>query len=375
MNRTWISDRFFVLPAVLAIGVSWLCVSSCNNAAEPDGETSQADVCDGPAVVAELDVGAPECGAESLATNQLPDKLSCTGLYSNIKEKDLGDRIREYTPAHALWSDGAEKYRWIYLPECQKIDTSDPDSWVFPVGTRLFKEFNWKGHRVETRVFWKVGDNHWLKAAYHWNDKETEAERFAGGDVDVAGDVYYIPSAKECDQCHKGRIDRALGFEQILLSLEGAQGLTLHKLIAENRLTDPPDDVDYELGDDGTGKAAEALAYMHVNCGVSCHNGNSASAGYSTDLRLRLPVDGIDGRSPKKFEAYKTTVGVEATTPQWSGSVRITPGSPGDSLLYTLITARDPAAPKDQMPPVGSRIVDQEGVAAIKAWIKALPVK
>ena len=375
MNLVTRYDRPLIRLMSLAWLASMMLLASCKKTEAVEDDAALADVCDGKIDDPTADVGAPECGAQSLASNQLPDKLSCTGLYADIKSKELGDRIRDYTPAHVLWSDGAEKYRWIYLPKCQKIDNSEPDSWVFPIGTRLFKEFNWKGHRVETRVFWKVGDNRWLKAAYHWNAKETEAERFSGGDVDVAGDTYYIPSSKECDQCHKGRIDRALGFEQILLSLQGAEGLNLHKLIVEDRLSDPPDDVDYELGDDGTGKAAAALAYMHVNCGVSCHNSNSASEGYASDLRLRLPPNAGDGRSPKKFEAYKTTVGVEATTPQWSDGIRVVPGSPADSLLYQLVTARDPASPKDQMPPVASRIVDEEGVAAIKAWIKSLPTE
>ena len=376
MNPVSLSRLDYVRGLSLAVFACAVAHAGCkSDSSAGDNEASLADVCDGPIADSGPVDGAPDCGAESIATNQLPDKLSCTGLYSNIKKKELGDRTREYTPAHVLWSDGAEKYRWIYLPECQKIDTSDPESWIFPIGTRLFKEFNWKGHRVETRVFWKIADNRWLKAAYHWNDDETEATRFAGGDVDVAGDSYYIPSAKECDQCHKGRLDRALGFEQILLGLEGAEGLTLHKLIVEDRLTDPPKDLDYSLGDDGTGKSAAALAYMHVNCGISCHNGNSASEGYSSDLRLRLPVTALDGRSPKKFEPYTTTIQVGATTPRWSDRVRIVPGSPEDSLLYTLITTRDPASPKDQMPPVASRVVDEEGVKAIKAWIKSLPAK
>lgn len=308
-----------------------------------------------------------------VSVSQAPDALSCAGLYADIAQKDLARDVQAFEPAYRLWSDGAEKLRWIYLPKGTQIDSSEPDSWKFPVGTKLFKEFAWKGHRVETRLFWKSAEGRWLKAAYHWNADETEAMRFAGGEVDVAGDKYYIPSAKECDQCHKGRVDRALGFEQILLSLPGATGLTLQKLIDGGLLTDEPSTTNVAIGDDGTGKAAAALGYLHVNCGVSCHNGNPASEGYSSDLRMRLPPDGIDGRAPDGFESIMTTVGVKAKTPRWSGLTRITPGSPESSLLYTLISKRDPANPKDQMPPIASRVVDEAGIAAVEAWIRSLP--
>lgn len=311
-------------------------------------------------------------GCPDPAVNMVHETLSCAGLYADIGSKELAAGVRPFTPAYKLWSDGAEKQRWVYLPEGSKIDNSDPDAWVLPVDTRMFKEFKWKGKRVETRLYWKVSPTLWLKTSYHWNDDETEATRFAGGEVDVAGDTYYIPSAKECDQCHKGRTDRALGLERVLMALPGAEGLSLADLKADDLLTEPPGDESFELGDDGTGVGVAALGYLHVNCGVSCHNGNPASEGYSSDLRLRLPPEALDGRSPVDFEALTSTIGVPAQTPRWSDGTRIVAGSAADSLLYQLISMRDPANPKDQMPPIGSRVVDTEGIKAVEAWINAL---
>ena len=191
--------------------------------------------------------------------------------------------------------------------------------------------------------------------------------------MEAAGDTYYIPSGKECKQCHKGRRDRALGFEATLLSLPGAQGFTMADLLERDLLTDPPDeDETYEIGDDGSGKAAAALGYLHVNCGVSCHNGFSASEGFASDLRLRLPGGEIDGRSSEDFDSVTTTIGVDATTPRWGGNIRIVPGSPEQSLLYRLISTRDPNNPKDQMPPIASAVVDEEGIKAVEEWIRSL---
>jgi hypothetical protein len=329
-----------------------------------------ADAGEAPPPPVGFDAGA-EC--EPVAVGQLPEELSCTGLYADIESKEIASGVREFAPAHQLWSDGAEKQRWIYLPEGTQIDTSAADDWRFPVGTKLFKEFSWNGQRVETRLFWKSGEGRWLKAAYHWNEDETQAERFAGGEVQVGGDTYYIPSAKECDQCHKGRTDRALGFELISLGLPGATGMTLPQLLADGLLTDEPAETALEIGDDGSGQAAPALAWLHVNCGVSCHNNNPAAEGYSSDLRLRLPADGVDGRSSAEFDSVLTTVNVEAQTPRWLGRTLIVPGAPEDSWLYSLASMRNPAVPKDQMPPIASRRVDEDGIMLLGTWIRNIP--
>lgn len=315
---------------------------------------------------------APPAQCGELPVNQMPEDLACVGLYTNVAGKTLAPGVRAFTPAHQLWSDGAQKQRWISLPEGTKIDNTDPDSWQFPIGTKLFKEFSWNGRRVETRVFWKEGDRHWLKGAYRWSADESAATLFAGGEVDVAGHKYYIPSAKECDQCHKGREERALGFELVSLALPQAQGMSLSVLMKEGLLSVAPPSATFAIGDDGTGRAAPALGWLHVNCGVSCHNGNSAAEGYSTGLRLRLPADGIDGRSSANFDAIETTVGVVAETPEWRNRVRIVKGNPRSSLLYMLASTRNPSDPKQQMPPIASRVADSEGVMALDAWIRAM---
>ena len=41
-----------------------------------------------------------------------------------------------------LWADYATKQRWILLPPGTKIDATDPNEWVFPVGTKVWKEFS-----------------------------------------------------------------------------------------------------------------------------------------------------------------------------------------------------------------------------------------
>src|SRR4051794_17627830 len=89
--------------------------------------------------------------------SRLPAKLSETGLYSDAGTKTLADGVRPYHPQFELWSDGAEKARFVRLPDGVNIDTSDMDDWQFPAGTRLWKEFRFGGRLVETRILEKFG--------------------------------------------------------------------------------------------------------------------------------------------------------------------------------------------------------------------------
>ena len=47
--------------------------------------------------------------------------LRCTGLYTDFASKALAPDNKEYTPGLVLWSDGADKTRWLYLPPGAKI--------------------------------------------------------------------------------------------------------------------------------------------------------------------------------------------------------------------------------------------------------------
>src|SRR5690606_34275934 len=87
----------------------------------------------------------------------LPKRLSETGLYRDIRKGELAEGVRFYVPRFELWTDGAEKRRWIALPPGTRIDTSDMEDWQFPVGTKLWKEFVRDGVRVETRLLQKTG--------------------------------------------------------------------------------------------------------------------------------------------------------------------------------------------------------------------------
>jgi hypothetical protein len=300
-----------------------------------------------------------------------PNSLECTGLYSNIVSKTIAPGIAAYTPAFSLWADGATKQRWIFLPAGMKIDNSNPNEWVFPIGTKVWKEFSRDGIRVETRLWQKVSATYWVDTTYQWNADESAATATDGGDIPWGdGGTYHIPTPDECQQCHRGRNDRILGFEQSLLGLAGAQGLTLGVLATEGRLTTPTLEPPLVIGDDGTGLAAPALAWLHVNCGTTCHNSNESATAFATGLFMRLDPTQLDGRSVKGFDTLTTTIGVAAVSPAFKGKTRIVPKDPTHSLLYQLISHRGTGV---QMPPIASNVVDEGDIPLVQAWIDVLP--
>jgi hypothetical protein len=257
------------------------------------------------------------------------------------------------------------------LPAGSVIDNSDPNEWSFPVGTKVWKEFSVGGSRIETRLWQKADVGYWVDATYAWNSDESAALQSPGGDILLGTRTYHIPTPDECQNCHRGRTDRILGFEQVLLGLAGSTGFNLDQLITQHRLSNPPTVTPLIIGDDGTGLASPALAWLHVNCGVTCHNQNSNATAWSTGMFLRLDATLLDGRSVSGFDSLVTTVGVAAVTPAWHGQPRISPGDPTHSLLYKLISERGAG---EQMPPIASNFVDEADIPLVQAWIDKLPV-
>ena len=310
------------------------------------------------------------CGGEPAGTpSEVPDDLRCTGLYAKWSDKTVAPQARAFTPAAPLWSDGMEKHRWVLLPDGATVDASKMDDWSFPVGTKAWKEFSVSGRRVETRFMWKVRSDRWLQASYVWSPDGASAKRGEGTEIEVEGKPYVVPKSTDCNSCHAGRKDKLLGFEAVNLALPGATGLTLETLVAEQRISPLPARTKIDLPDDGTGKSGPALAWMHTNCGVSCHSATDDAIGGRVGLRLRLAWDDVTGaRAPAAWDARATTLGVLARTADWAGRPRIAPGDPASSLLVELVETRGPG----QMPKLGTNVVDRAGVDALRAWISAM---
>jgi hypothetical protein len=385
---TMISRSVVLVAATTAS--AWLAASSCSSTssggaapsvdASVDGSMmavdSGTDVATplGDAVTADSPVGDGGCPTDG----GIPDDLYCTGLYGDWATKTIAADAIPYTPGLVFWSDGAVKTRWIYLPPGSQIDTSDPDDWTFPVGTKIWKQFVVDGALVETRLIWKTDSLDWTYLDYRWSADASTATLLTQGETNVNGTTYEIPATNKCEVCHQGRNDVVLGFDFIGLGVVGAEGVTLATLTAAGQLTQPLPATSVTIPEDSTGKAAAALGWLHVNCGSSCHNTNVTSGAIQTHLYMKLLAaelypEGGAGQVAH-LDTYTTAVNVlSIVTPGGVEYARIAPGDAGASLMPLMDLARGDASIFNPMPPLVSHIPDEAGVALVQAWIQALP--
>lgn len=297
----------------------------------------------------------------------LPDLLSETGLYADITDKAVHPALRQYRPEFQLWSDGADKERWIYIPECDTVDTSDMDSWSVPVGTRLFKEFSLDGQRIETRLVERIGagPRDFAFASYLWNEDESEATKLGPeGLQNALGTTHDVPSKAQCFMCHGsyayggGVPSRALGFSAIQLT-HAESGIDLAELETAGAISSAPITAP---SIPGTEEDRAALGYLHANCG-NCHNGSSDRVP-QVDLSFWLDHD-LD--SVEDSDAWRTAVGQPTKLfKDQHVTGRIVPGDPSHSaVLYRMSLRGNPG----QMPPIASEMPDPEGLAIIEEWI------
>jgi hypothetical protein len=299
-----------------------------------------------------IDAGMPDAGFVGAAM------LSETGLYADIATRTLAAGVTEYAVRYELWSDGAAKRRFVFVPAAGIIDTSDPDRWRFPVGTRAWKEFHRDGVLVETRLLEKHAGG-WTRVAYVWLDDESDAVAVPEGRSDARGTDHDVPAIDDCIDCHRGAVDDLLGVSALQLAQPEGPDL-LERLAAEGRLSHalpvepevPGDDVE-----------RQALGYMHANCG-HCHNEDHPLAAHRA-LRLFVPVGAL---APEDTPAYRTALGSRASHTIEGTSINVVAGFPDRSQLYVRMHLRDERA----MPPVGTELEDLAGAAAIRAWILAL---
>jgi hypothetical protein len=311
-------------------------------------------------------IAAPDLAAPPLVA--IPSRLSEAGLYEADLET-LVRGVRPYRPRYELWSDGADKRRWIWLPEDASIDTSDMDYWSYPSGTRLYKEFSVDGVRVETRLLERREDGTWWMMSYHWRDDQSDADAVPDGVVDASGTEHDIPDNAGCRYCHLGMPDKVLGFSAIQLSHESEpedlDEWTLSRLEAAGKLSTPAPATSL-FPDDDLGR--DALGYLHANCG-HCHHPRS---GVSSRIALSLWLRADALVSVVETVSFASTVGREVILPlDGSGGypLLIAPGAPFASALLARMASRGASY---SMPPLATERVDAQAAELIERWIESL---
>lgn len=323
-------------------------------------------------------------GARAEPARALPQHLRDTGLFVEGSMTDIRPDVMAFSPQYPLWSDGATKRRWIWLPPGTSIDGAQADAWDFPRGTKLWKEFS-HGNAIETRFLERGMDGEWRFGSYVWNADGADAVLAdAGGirDLAVAGAPngrYTIPAVDDCRACHESAPVPVLGFSALQLSPDRdplaphaektAGAVDLDVLVSRGVLknlsaaliANPP-----RIAAQSPAERA-ALGYLHGNCG-NCHNDEGPLAVLEMTLaqRVAAPPEARDAvqRSivgvPSQFRARGLPRDAD----------RVEPGHLDASVLALRMGSRDPL---QQMPPLGTQAVDAEALGLIARWIETLP--
>ena len=318
----------------------------------------------------------------------LPKKLSEFGLFEQpLARHQPVEGVVPYDLNTPLFSDYAEKRRFVRLPKGQQIQYRDHEVLDFPVGSLMAKTFSYfadmrdktKGERMlETRIEFRNEDG-WYGVTYVWNDEQTDATLVVGGSqVDVSwihsdGQKrelnYSIPNANQCLNCHsdnKNYLPIGPTARNLLRSGPGgdnsqnqleqlAHAGMLNGLPAIASITPMPE---FENPHSGTIET-RARAWMEVNC-AHCHNPKGTARTTGLDLRAAQTDLG-------KMGVWKNPVAAG----HGSGGRKydIVPGKPDESILVFRLESHEPSV---MMPSVGRQIVQTEAVALVREWIQGI---
>lgn len=319
------------------------------------------------------------------------EKLSEYNFFDgNIAEQKPASGVTPYSLNTPLFSDYAEKLRFVKLPEGTKAVYNDKEVLDFPVGTTLIKTFYYpndfrnvaKGRRImETRLLIHEAEG-WKALAYVWNDGQTEAYLEVAGEttqvsyIDLNGKKkkheYSVPNLNQCKGCHNlneqmrpiGPSARQLngyysawginqGSENQLVAWQKIgilQDLPAIEQVPKAPVWNKPE----------TGSIDErARIWLDINC-AHCHR----LGGPAQTSGLNLSIHEAD---PLAFGILKTPVAAG----RGSGNKKfdIVPGKPEESILLYRIESVDPG---EMMPEVGRKTAHKEGIELVKEWIKQI---
>ena len=331
-------------------------------------------------------------GSSTLIKKQIetndPQRLSAYGFFKgHLAALVPSDRVYSYTINTPLFSNYAEKARFIYLPQGNKIDIQRQGPLRFEEGAVLIKNFYYpadermedsKRRILETRLLIKEKTS-WKPLNYLWNEEQSEAMlNYVGAKIDVvwkdkAGDshslVYQVPNLNQCKNCHsRDNVISPIGVTAAQLNRQ-YEGVAT----AINQL----DYFDQQGLFNGFTSAAayEALpvwdavltasvdqrakAYLDANC-AHCHS----AQGSAKNSGLYLEYHQSNAR---RRGVYKPPIAAG----KGSGDFQydIVPGKPEASIFIYRVGSNDPAI---RMPEIGRSVVHKEGIALLTQYIQEL---
>ncbi len=332
------------------------------------------------------------CGAEGTGLNSEAFVADCPNLSDYRLFADPTNPLENanagiiYDLNTPLFTDYANKYRFVFIPEGSPAAYRSQEVFDFPVGTVIAKTFTIQADLrddgsaqeiIETRLLIHRKEG-WRALPYTWNQAKTDADlTVAGGTqnvswIDINGvqqtTDYVIPNTNNCANCHNenellpiGPTARSLNRDYTYASGTENQ---LDYWAAQGILTGAPEDKDSIdsiplWGDETASLDDRARGYLDINC-MHCH-----SPGGAADT---------SGLFLEYFRPFGVAVG-ECKTPVAAGA-----GAgdleydivPGHAELSIMDFRMDSNEPQVQMPEIGRSIIHTEGVQLIRDWINAM---
>ncbi|MFN0034823.1 MAG: SO2930 family diheme c-type cytochrome [Saprospiraceae bacterium] len=331
---------------------------------------------------------------EVVAKPRLSDYAFFTGKLSDLSP---APNVFPYEVNAPLFSDYAEKARFVFLPEGQKMGYDAEQAFEFPTGAVIIKNFfYWNDARVpekgrcilETRLLLKE-EKGWKALEYVWNAEQTDAFLEVAGAsfpvswVDGHGKTkkieYIAPNINQCKGCHSydgqfvpigitaRQLNREENGENQLLAWQKAERLVLPEnfdaatapRLADYRTSAFSPAADAKANPSSTNHQSSARAYLDANC-AHCHNphGPASTSGMFLDIgQTDLEKLGV-GKPP-----------VAAGRGSGNRKYGIVPGKPSESILVFRMENDDPGI---RMPELGRQLPHREGIEIIKEWIRKM---
>ena len=297
----------------------------------------------------------------------MANKLSETGCVNNANPTQAASGLIPYSVNNALWSDGAEKERYLSVPNNTQINVTTNGDFNFPVGSVLMKHFKLGVKFVETRLF-AHGELGWQGFSYEWNDAQTDATLLSDAKDKTVNDIaWHFPSPGQCMECHTTVAGFSLGLEAKQLNKEfnyPASQKTANQLTTLSHIglftsslsTAHKTEKLFDLADSQATTEQKARSYLHSNCS-NCHQPDGPTPA-TLDLRFSTSLAQMN-----ICNVLPTAGNLDIVDPKL-----ITPGDPSKSVLLK----RMQTIGTSQMPPLARTVVDARAVPIISDWIAGL---
>jgi len=310
-------------------------------------------------------------------------KLSDYGFFDDLNSQKPTNGVLPYELITPLFSDYADKLRFIYVPDNAIAEHRPNKVFDFPEGTVLIKTFAYLNDHeasdlppqlLETRLLIKK-NSEWKNVSYVWNKEQTDAVLSIAGKtistqfINNQGGLeqvrYRVPNINQCKECHQSsKVIEPIGPKPRNLnkSIAYSEGLA-NQLVRWHQEGWIKNDFEFKTMADWNDALASvndrARSYLDINCG-HCHiDGGSAD---TTGLYLDF------GENRKvHLGYYKKPIATGRASNNLKYS--IVPGKPEESILLYRMKSLDPGI---MMPESGRALEHKEAIELVNDWIKSL---